>query len=248
MGEVGWALGAIGWAGIAVAVVRQTRKDILLLGLTVLYPIADALTYYDAPSNSLRGLTGSVIWAVWVAIGIHQIARIRSRSIGAALIGVTSVAVAIQLALFAGFYFREYSVQYAYAYETGYDGIYGSLQQRGLQTMPITLHAGYQRGAILEYFSRYRLRANDSELACFDLPDSLLHEAVLPRVFIIREDRGFAATPGCVDQTKLIERDKNALLKASPPSGVDSRRLDVIAVFANDPQGDYYTAILLLHH
>ncbi len=265
MGEVGWALGAIALLGIAVGIYRRSRTDLLLITLTAIYPIADALTYSDAPGNSVRGLTGSVIWAVWVAVGAQEALRITvgrgtfsrrhrrrrhrhvQRSYRAALAVAAVAAVGLQSFAFISYYFGPYTVQYAYAFETGYDNIYGSLSSRGLQRVPITLHAGYERDAMLQYFSQYRLHAPDTPLACSDLPYNVVHYTVLPRIFIVREDHDFAATSGCVQQTNLIERDKGALLSVAPQPGEAGRKLDVIAVFPNDPQGDYYTAILYLH-
>ena len=100
---------------------------------------------------------------------------------------------------------------------------------------------------MLQYFSQYRLHAASQSLACFDLPYIQLHYAALPRVIVVREDRGFASVPYCVDQSKLIQRDQAALLNSPVLPGEAARQLDVVAEFANDPQGDYWTAIFYLH-
>ena len=248
MGQVGLVLGIIGWIGILVAVYRRTALHLLLIAITAAYPIADALTYDDAWGNSLRGIVGSVVWALWFAAGVLELQRFARKSLRPAALTAVGAAVAIQTVLFVGNYFGPYTLRYAYAFETGYDNIYPSLARNGLQDVPITLHAGYARDAALQYFSQYRLRAADKSLACFALPYTQLHYAALPRVIVVREDRLFADVPYCVNQSKLIERDKAALLTVPPLPGEVAPQLDVIAEFANDPQGDYYTAILYLHN
>ena len=247
MGEVGWILGFLGLVGIVVGVFRQRRADVLLFALTAIYPIADSLTYFDAPANSVRGLTGSALWAVWAGIGTFHLSRVLGRSNVPVLVAGIATAVALQSLLFVGYYFGPYTTQYSYAFETGYDHIYDSLSQQGLQTLPITLHAGYERDVVLEYFSHYRLRPIETPLACSNLPFDVTHNIQLPRIFIVREDRGYASNPACVEQTNLIQRDIAALLNVSPLAGEAPRKIDVIASFPNDQQGGYFTAILLLH-
>jgi hypothetical protein len=248
MGEVGWTLGALGLLGLVVGAYRRSRTNLLLITLTAVYPIADALTYLDAPGNSIRGFTGSFIWALWVAVGSQELIRIRVKLYRTALVGAAALGVAIQSFAFLTYYFGPYTVQRAYAFETGYDSIYATLESRGLQAVPITLHAGYEREAMLEYFSQYRLHAKQALLACNDLPVGVLNGSALPLIFIVREDRGFAAYPSCVQQTKLIERDRAALLSAVQYQNEGTAKLDVIAMFPNDPQKDYYTAIWYLHN
>jgi hypothetical protein len=249
MGEVGWVLGLVGCLGIVVGVQRRSALDLQLIVLTAIYPVADALTYFDALGNSVRGITGSVIWALWIAIAVQQLLRMRANLYRAAAIVAAVVAVVIQSYAFASYYFGTYTVDYAYAFETGYEPIYTTLVSHNLETVPITLHAGYERQAMLEYFSQYRLRATQSVLACQDLPFDVLNYTVLPRIFIVREDRGFAAYPDCVNQTGLIDRDETALRSVVPDKGGSRpRKFDVIAVFPNDPQGDYFTAIWYVHY
>jgi hypothetical protein len=248
MGQVGLVLGIVGWIGILVAVYRRTALDLLLIAMTAAYPIADALTFDDAWGNSLRGIVGSVVWALWFAVGVLAIQRLTRKSIRPAALTAVAAAVAVQTVLFVGNYFGPYTQRYAYAFETGYDNIYPDLARNGYQNVPITLHAGYGRDAMLQYFSQYRLRAADKSLACFALPYTQLHYPTLPRVIVVREDRGFASVPYCVNQSKLIDRDKAALLDAPPLPGEVAPHLDVIAEFANDPLGGYNTAILYLHN
>jgi len=98
--------------------------------------------------------------------------------------------------------------------EVDVDGGYladGSVAFVPRENTTFTLHAGYARDATLQYFSHYRLHAADKSLACFALPYTQLHYAALPRVIIVREDRGFAAVSYCVNQSKLIQRDEIAL-------------------------------------
>lgn len=157
------------------------------------------------------------------------------------------VAMAVQVLAFASVYFGSYDSQYAYAFETGYPEIYSVLKEKGLDSVPITLHAGYQRDLMLQYFSQYRLHASDQLLACYDLPFDVLHFTVLPRIFIVREDPDVQSMPGCIHQG-LIQRDEAALLSVASPPGKPARRLDVISVFPDDVSGRFMTAILYVHY
>jgi len=248
VGQVGLVLGIVGWIGILVAVYRRTAFDLFLIALTASYPIADALTYDDAWGNSLRGIIGSAVWALWFAVGILEIHRFTRGSIRPAAFAVVAAAVVLQTVLFAGYYFGPYTQQHAYVFETGYDNIYADLARNRYQNVPITLHAGYAHQAMLEYFSQYRLRATDTSLSCFALPYTQLHYDSLPRVVIVREDRGFAGVSYCVNQSKLIDRDKEALTDLPLQPGEMPRHVDLVTLFPNDPQGDYYTAIFYLHN
>jgi hypothetical protein len=240
MGEVGWVTGFLGLVGILVGVTRRTRLHILLLCWLVAYPIADAITYYDAAGNSVRGLPGSIVWALWAAIGVAWLIEVFRQRYQRGIAALIGVAVLFQCVVFASFYFGPYSKRYEYLFETGYTRIYLDLERRGLANLPITLHAGYQRDAMLEYFSGYKLHASQVVLACYDLPFNVVHDVELPRVFIVREDPGFSAQAGCI-QHGLTERDTTALSQDT------HRKAEVIDMFANDSSGDYHTAILYLH-
>jgi len=247
IGAVGWGLGILGCIGVAHALIRPNRFGWFLIGLTAAYPVGDALTYFDAPSNSLRGLAGSVVWAMWAALGVRAVLRIAPKlAVRQAFAFAIAAIVLIQSSVFLTDYLTTYMGRYGYAFETGYSGIYDILQSHGLNNTPITLHAGYERFAMVEYFSQYRLHAADSLLSCGDLPTNMITNSVLPRIFIVREDRDFAAYSYCVDQRTLIQRDEEDLASLRRP-GEPTRRVDVIVIFPNDATGDYETAILYVH-
>lgn len=244
MGSVGWVTGFIGMTAVVWGLYRRTQADKILLAFLICYPIADALTYYDAPANSLRGITGAFIWALWVAAGIRIWIRAASGWTRPALATILALAVSLQLAGFATVYFGAYAQQYAYAFETGYPRIYAELAKRGLTSVPITLHAGYQRDVMLQYFSGYRLRAKDKVLACNGLPNSVVH-AALPRIFVIREDPDSRGAAGCIQD--LISTDMAVLRQVSSGAAEANRKMEVISVFPSDATGRYLTAILYLH-
>jgi hypothetical protein len=252
IGAVGWVGGLLGFTGIIVSAVKLSRLHILLLYWLVAYPVADALTYFDATGNSLRGLVGCVVWALLAAVGLgwlYALVGQRGASMTSApmfrraLVGFLALATALQSFVFLSSYWGIYSKTYGYLFETGYDRIYQTIEARGLAGVAITLHAGYERDAVLQYFSNYRMHATQSVLACYDLPDDVIHPA-LPRIFIVKEDPGFAALPGCVHQD-LAGRDKVALETSMLRQR--GRTLDVIDDFTLDPEGKFHAAIFYLH-
>ena len=248
IGEVGWISGALGVVGILVGGVRRTRLQVLLLFWLFVYPIGDAVTFYDANGNSLRGVVGCVVWAFWIAIGAEWIldllgrTGVRLRGLGLSLV---CVGLMLQIFAFASVYWGGYSQRYDYLFETGYEPIYTTLRDQGLTHIPITLHAGYARNAMLQYFSAYQLSANDSLPACNDLPYEAAHPKTLPRIFIVKEDPGYAALPGCIS-SDLPARDWNALNASSHP-GEATQKVDLIAEFPSDSARKYYTAIFYVH-
>jgi Dolichyl-phosphate-mannose-protein mannosyltransferase len=238
MGQVGWALGALGVGGVVLSVIRRRPADLFLLSWLVIYPLGDALTYYDATANSLRAAMGSVVWALFAASGLDfALQRTRHWRRVILLAGV-GVVVAIQVVLFATAYFGSYPRKYGYAFETGYSRVYGILKRRGVEDVPVTVHAGYERDQIFRYFSDYKLRIVEQHAACYKLPYDVVHYTVLPRVFIIREDRDYAAVSGCIVHG-LLARD----LKDLRRKGVV---VEVLARFRNAPTSELETGILFV--
>jgi hypothetical protein len=239
MGELGWVLGTLGLVGIALGLIRRNPRDLLVLSWLVVYPVGDALTYSDATANSIRAPMGSVVWAFLAASGFEFIVDKTRGAIRVIVLGVAGVAVGIQIALFVGSYFGQYSTEYAYAFETGYSSIYEIVERRGVQEVPVTVHAGYERDEVLRYFSDYKLRVVEAHLACRELPYDVVHYTVLPRVFVIREDRDFAAVPSCIGHG-LLDGDLNELRR----KGV---AVEVLARFRNAPTSPFETGILLVY-
>jgi 4-amino-4-deoxy-L-arabinose transferase-like glycosyltransferase len=247
MGSVGWIGGILGWIGLAIALGRRQWTDGLLLLWLGLYPVGDALTSFDAAPNSVRGIIGAMIWALLAATTIRALGRVSRKRFRVIACAGVCLTMAGQVLSFSAVYFGRYDSEYAYAFETGYPQIYQILSRNGLQSVPITLHAGYNRYVMLQFFSDYHLHSSEQVLACYDLPPNVLEYTVLPRVFIVREDNDVQSTPGCIHQG-LIQRDEAALLSVGALPGSKVRKLDVVAVFKDDVSGRYSTAILYLHN
>jgi 4-amino-4-deoxy-L-arabinose transferase-like glycosyltransferase len=238
LGEVGWAIGALGVVGIVTALRRRSRADLLVISWLLLFPFASALTFYDAPGNSVRAVVGSVVWALLAAMGLRTILAIPSKPSRSILAVLAGVVIAAQLVVFSTHYFGSYSREQAAAFETGYDRIYDVLEERGVQDVPITLHAGYQRDAMLQYFSGYRLAATQSILACYELHSGVARFTVLPRVFIVREDPDYWREPECTHRD-LVRRDIRALRRAG-------NVVEVLATYPNAPGSTFRTAIFFV--
>jgi 4-amino-4-deoxy-L-arabinose transferase-like glycosyltransferase len=238
LGEVGWAVGVLGVVGIVSAVLRRSRADLLAVSWLLLFPLASALTFYDASANSVRAVVGCVVWALLAAMGLRTLLGVPSETLRSILAACAGLAIAAQLVVFSAAYFGSYSRERSAAFETGYDRIYDVLEERGVQDVPITLHAGYQRDAMLQYFSDYRLIATQSLLACYELPSDVVRFTVLPRVFIVREDPDFWREPDCTHRD-LIRRDIRALRRAGDV-------VEVLATYPNAPGSRFGTAILFV--
>jgi hypothetical protein len=181
---------------------------------------------------------GSVVWALLAATGMSTLLAIRSKTLKSILAACAGLAIAAQLILFSALYFGSYTREQAASFETGYDRIYDVLEERGVQDVPITLHAGYQRDAMLQYFSDYKLTATESLLACYELPSDIVRFTVLPRVFIVREDPDYWREPECTHRN-LIRRDISALRRAGDV-------VEVLAIYPNAPGSGFETAILFV--
>jgi hypothetical protein len=258
MGSVGWALGPVGWVGIIIALSRRTTTDLTLLMWLALYPVADAITYYNAAPNSVRGFTGSIVWSLFDATALIALARWSSKRrfrrsarnrtrVKVALTTLLTAATAAQIVGFTLIYFGSYKDAYAYAFETGYPRIYTILKERNLEAVPITLHAGYRRDSMLQFFSDYHLRSSEQVLACYDLPYNALHFTPLPRIFVVREDPDVQQDPECIHQG-LILRDEAALRDVVSQPGEPRRIVDVLATFPDDISQRYNTALIYVHY
>lgn len=247
MGDLGWVLGVIGWMGVVLALLRREVVDKLLLSWLVLYPVPDALTYYDAAPNGVRGIMGSVIWALLAASALLAAGQVKSFRPRVALATVAAAALAIQLIAFSSIYFGSYNNRYAYAFETGYQQIYPILRDHHLEQASLTLHAGYRRDIMLQYFSGYSLYATEHILACYELPFNVLHYTQLPRVFIVREDPDVQQQSGCI-HAGLIDHDLSALRAVVAQRGERPRKVDLVATFFDDVSHRYRTAILYVHY
>lgn len=238
LGQVAWGIGALGVIGIVSAAIRRTRSDLLLLAWLLLYPVASSLTFLDASANSVRAVMGSVVWALLAALGVRTLLALRNRKLRSVLIAGSTLAVIVQLIVFSAVYFGSYSREQAYAFETGYERIHQVLKRRGVQDVPITLHAGYQRDAMLQYFSNYKLEAAQVIPACHVLPFDVRHYTVRPRVFIVREDRDYWLESHCI-QGDLIRRDIRALRRTGAV-------VEVLKRYPNAPNSEFETAILFV--
>lgn len=241
VGQVGWVFTTLGFLGVVVGVGRRNRSDVLFLSWLAVYPLGDALTYYDATGNAVRAPLGVIVWSLLAASGVDFLVRLSRRMRRALAMGILTLltlTVVAQIALFGNAYFGRYPTDYGYAFETGYAGIYDMLKRRGVEKVPVTVHAGYKRDAVLRYFSNYRLRVVEVHLACYELPYDVVHHTVLPRVFVIREDRDFASVPGCI-KDGLLDRDLNDLQRG----GVN---VEVLARFHNASSSRFETAIVFV--
>jgi hypothetical protein len=240
LGQVGWILGVLGCLGFFLTGFRPLIRRRTLILWTIFFPIADAVTYYNAQSNSVRGSFGYVVWALWAGLGADSLLRLARDSSALRRISLSALGlgVIVQTVFFGTTYFGSYPTKYGYAFETGYAQVGGILRSRGVQNVPITFHGGYERGPILNYFNDYHLSIAQTLLSCYDLPPDVVKYTVLPRVFVIREDRDFDAIPGCIRDN--IQRDVRSL------RSVPNDHVQVLADYPNSPSGPWRTAILFV--
>jgi 4-amino-4-deoxy-L-arabinose transferase-like glycosyltransferase len=241
IGQIGWLTGIVGILGVFVGLSRRIPNCGLLAVWTILFPLGDAFTYYNAAGDSLRAAMGSVVWSIWAAIFAHEVWKHFGRThvkrwvVASALVG----ALIVQTTFFSFNYFGNYAHTYGYAFETGYSQILPALKQHGLQYVPITFVGGYERNYVAQYYSDYQLRIDQTLIACNDLPFNVAHYTVLPRVFVLREDRDYSAVPGCISHG-LIDIDL-AQLRSNPDDNVRT-----VANYSNADTGPWRTAIVFV--
>jgi 4-amino-4-deoxy-L-arabinose transferase-like glycosyltransferase len=241
IGQIGWLTGIVGILGVFIGLFRRIPNCGLLAAWTIIFPLGDAVTYYNAIGDSLRAAMGSVIWCLWAAIFVQQIWKLLAHTqvqrwmIAGVLIG----ALVVQTALFSSNYFGHYANSYGYAFETGYSQILPTLDRNGIEHVPITFVGGYERNYVAQYFSDYRLRIHQTLIACNDLPPNVVNFSVLPQVFVLREDRDYSAIPGCISHG-LIGTDL-AQLRSNPDD-----ILRIVAEYPNAGTGPWRTAIVFV--
>lgn len=240
MGAVGWATGALAVLGVVVAVARPRKESLLLVAWLVLFPVADAVTYQDANANSARGILGSALWALAAGVGaVTLLNGLRGRARHVA-IAALFFAVAAQTVVFARGYFGGYRTRSAPAFEAGYEKVYDVLKSRGLQDVPITVHAGTQRGIVLNYFARYRLNIAQEMSSCEPLGSSAASGGIVPHVFVIRKDFDSRFFPDC-SEGDVVERDVSEL-----ESRHGAANVDVLAEFPPGGREAYRVAVVLV--
>lgn len=234
MGAVGWALGALACVGIVAGLIRRRPVDRLLLLWTVLFPIGDAITAVDARSNSVRGITGAMVWALWAGVGAVELAALaRRREVVVATF--TFLAVGVQVALFADYYFGAYGRDHASVFEVGYDGVYPALAAHALTDVAVTFHGGYQRAEVLEHLTGHRVDVVKSILSCFDLPYEGLDQLAPAAVLVVRDDRSYETDPVC-SPGSVVDRDEARLRKLERAAG-GRWRVQLVTEYPNDEDG-----------
>jgi len=271
IGPVLYVIGLIGII-IAIIRIRQPKYQFVILILLV-FPVGDALTLQNSIGNSDVAALGIVPWCMLVGIGgaaiIHVVAgatyrktvddasagissenhsvqtKGKRRNIRAELAVLCSIMLLFgaQLELFAPTYFGRYDNMYGYRFEYGFSSIAYIIKQQKLNSLPVTIDAGYQRSQMYQYFNNNKINIVSSYQSCRLLPYDYLHYAVAEQVLVIREGWDYASTPGCVNQLSLIRKEINALR-------LTGRTVKVEAQFRNDPQQlsgpRYHTVVLLL--
>lgn len=240
VGQIGLVFLVLGIVGIVVALRRRSRGDLLWLTWLALYPFSSAITYFDAAGNSARAVFGCLPWAMAVGSGLlflfEQLAPFRLWVVAWAAVVVTA-----QTAVFLPDYLTNYPERASPAFEVGWSAVQPVLAARSLDQVPITLHAGYDRATIAQYFAGGRLAIAQSVFSCAPLQADVVAVTSLPRVFVIRNDYDFSRDPGCF-QGDLVAADLDVLRAARLPGG----RAPDVEVLGSFPAGRTRPVVVVL--
>jgi 4-amino-4-deoxy-L-arabinose transferase-like glycosyltransferase len=244
LGEVGYVITAIAIVGILTCAIERSRPGKLLLAWLILAPVGDALTYQNAYASSVVGATGELPWALLAGVGAYSIWRLArvnlGRVVAAFACAILLLGIALQTVAFGRSYFGPYESRYSYEFveATAFKRIGTTLAANHVTKVPITMHAGYLRDAMLDYFTNYRVDVRSWYPTCQLLPRDVVLYTVSPRIFVIREDTSYLDDPACVSQqTDIIALDRRELASAG-------WSLSTLALYSNGPSGGYETAIL----
>jgi 4-amino-4-deoxy-L-arabinose transferase-like glycosyltransferase len=244
VGAIGWPFGFLALVGLIVACKRHTRASVLVVAWMVAFPLSSAITYSDAAGNSARAVFGCAAWAMVAGVGAAATFQFLSGKRLVLAVAAMSVTIGVQTSLFLSDYFFSYPQRSAYAFETGWDRVYEVLRRHGLENVPITLHAGYEREEIAQYYSDGRLNIAEIVYSCERLPYRVAHYTVLPRVFIVRQDLDFSQRPECF-HGDLIQADLGSLQTTADRQG-NPQAVEVVASFPSDPRSRQRVAVLFI--
>jgi len=174
--------------------------------------------------------------------------RVNTALTASIAIGLGLLLAAQSVGFFQG-YFGSYVDEYAYRFEFGFAPVVATLEHptsrfRGVGGLPVSVLAGYERPQMLEYYSNYKLKVVQVLQGCALPPKTFVRYAVAKQVIVVREGWDYGSTPGCVDQTMLIQQTLDELRRAG-------RTVIVINMFDNNARQSsgprYQTAVLLLN-
>lgn len=240
VGEVGLVATLLGLIGIIGSIVHfKDYGSRLLLGMLIVYPIPDALTYQNAFASSVVGSLGMVWWAMAGGVGVGVVVQLaRDTRVARLAAAIVLVGLIAQTVYMMGYYLGPYSRRYSWAFvaPATFAPIARALTRNHLEAVPITYHAGYLRSPILEYMTGYRVHVTSWYPSCYPLPRAVLAYTVSPRVFIVREGTDYQGVPGCLNQADVITRDREDLLAfgwhlrtlVQFRNGADSRYMSVV--------------------
>jgi hypothetical protein len=249
MGEVGYVIGALGVLGVVEALRTWNRDTKCVLALLCFYPVADALTYYNAPANSDVGELGCVVWALLAAFGIYAVTfrgvRIRwwrSRSFlinGVAVLLLCTGLLACQVGVFSWYYLSRYSSVAASSFEVGYPTIVKVLEQHDARDAPVVMQGSFDENVMLDYVDQDHPKVLGLYFTCSALSSIVARYTPPGWVIVIRESSAYNDYRGCVAGYQIIRLDEEALTGAG-------RRFVVWADFSNGSGAPYRTAVLWL--
>jgi len=217
VGQIGLVFLVLGAIGIAAALRRRSRGDLVWLAWLVLYPLSSAITYYDAVGNGARAVFGCLPWAIAIGGGaLFLLERLKPWSPWVA--AWLAVVIAAQTAVFLPDYLTDYRERASPAFEVGWSAVEPVLAARGLDEVKVTLHAGYDRSTIAQYFAKGRLALAEALYSCDPLRADGVATTPLPRVYVIRNDYDVSRQPGCF-QGDLVAADLEVLRALRLPGG-----------------------------
>ena|GEM_PF-4990972 len=250
LGEVGYVIGCFGLLGIVSAIRGRSREQTLLVSALFLYPVVDALTYWNANGSSVVGFLGCIVWSVLAANGILFVIGYRPKSDERrlepepasrrnAVLSISFCLLALQMIFFSWYYLVRYPIVTASNFEIGLPQVIPILYSHDATRIPLILQGAYQEGAMLDYYDNDEPKVLGSYLDCSVLPYDATHYVTAGTAIVIHESSAYEGTAGCVAGNQLITLDLKALKMAGT-------RFVVWSVYANAPGSTYRTAVVFI--
>ncbi len=250
LGQVGYVIGSFGLLGIASAIRLRSREQRLLIAALLLYPVVDALTYWNANASSVVGFLGCIVWSVLAANGFlflirhgtkSVVGRSDTKAVGTRnkLLLTSFCFLALQMTFFSWYYLVRYPEVAASYFEIGLPQVVHILKDHNARRAPLVLQGSFAENIMLDYYDNNQPKVRGLYFNCTVLPYDAIHYTPPGVVIVVHESLAYNGTTGCAPGNQVIQLDISALKRAG-------RRFVLWGEFTNAPGSIYRTAVIFM--